>query len=353
MVPYGGHGVALYFFSLALSALEEYALPASTDVGAMLENIDNFPKNTAIICRQLLAAKRRFPSDFPVRTVAYIPNKTLRLRTIKDRASFVFILKGCGEFSCDARTWPVEAPCVIVQPVGVPFELGPHKEWEELYINYAREKRALFEARGIVVPDRPVWQLHDAGLLRRRVRELLDALADVDSYGHVDRIDRLCELLIVESLINEATPPVVGKARAILAIRGYLEQHYREAVDLHRLALDHGISPTDFRRKWHDLLRMPPGRFIAQLRIREACRLLEETHQTVSEIAAAIGYDDPLYFSRRFQHLTGIAASRYRYTHQLCGRASSHGGAAPTPDSRCQRIAGWEKGSVHQHGAGV
>jgi AraC family transcriptional regulator of arabinose operon len=48
------------------------------------------------------------------------------------------------------------------------------------------------------------------------------------------------------------------------------------------------------------------------LRMREARRLLVETDLTVAEVARKVGFEDPLYFSRCFRHLTGVPPSHYR-----------------------------------------
>jgi transcriptional regulator GlxA family with amidase domain len=142
--------------------------------------------------------------------------------------------------------------------------------------------------------------------------EILGALKSIDSFGCVDRIDRLCENLIVESLISAASPPQSDDDRAISNIRAYLESHYRESIDFNALAESQGLSPSDFRRKWGAKMHVAPGEFVGQLRIREASRLLVESEKNVKEIAVAVGYSDPLYFSRRFRQITGESATEYR-----------------------------------------
>lgn len=44
----------------------------------------------------------------------------------------------------------------------------------------------------------------------------------------------------------------------------------------------------------------------------EAMRLLRFTDRTVGEIAHAVGYSDPLYFSRAFKRFAGRAPQAYR-----------------------------------------
>ncbi|MGN0638576.1 MAG: helix-turn-helix domain-containing protein [Huintestinicola sp.] len=49
-----------------------------------------------------------------------------------------------------------------------------------------------------------------------------------------------------------------------------------------------------------------------RLKMAEARRLLSSTLMTVGEAAMAVGYQDPLYFSRRFREMTGSSPTEYR-----------------------------------------
>ena len=54
------------------------------------------------------------------------------------------------------------------------------------------------------------------------------------------------------------------------------------------------------------------GKSLVARRIREARKLLEATILSVAEISRGVGYDDPLYFSRAFRRIVGLAPSQYR-----------------------------------------
>jgi AraC-like DNA-binding protein len=52
--------------------------------------------------------------------------------------------------------------------------------------------------------------------------------------------------------------------------------------------------------------------YFTRLRMRHACQLLDATTARVKEIAAALGYEDPFYFSRVFKSLSAVAPVHYR-----------------------------------------
>ena len=72
------------------------------------------------------------------------------------------------------------------------------------------------------------------------------------------------------------------------------------------------MAEVTFRRYWAGRFGAPFKRDIMNLRMQEACRLLTETNRDVKEIAASLGFSDPLYFSRRFTRLMGAPPTEYR-----------------------------------------
>ena len=93
----------------------------------------------------------------------------------------------------------------------------------------------------------------------------------------------------------------------------------RENHDFEELARRHGISASTLRRRWHEALKTTPGRYLLDLRIQKARRLLAETTLQVGEIARESGFEDMLYFSRRFKLETGLAPSLYRRYYRIKG----------------------------------
>lgn len=67
-----------------------------------------------------------------------------------------------------------------------------------------------------------------------------------------------------------------------------------------------------FRQMRDELLTMSPKQFLVDLRIRKAQVLLETTDGTVNEISRAVGYDNPMYFSRLFRKVKGLSPLKYR-----------------------------------------
>lgn len=52
--------------------------------------------------------------------------------------------------------------------------------------------------------------------------------------------------------------------------------------------------------------------YLLTIRVNNAASLLETTDYSMAEIAAIIGYEDPLYFSRLFRKIKGVSPRDYR-----------------------------------------
>lgn len=263
---------------------------------------------------------RRLPSGLAPESIAYNGKKTQHESRVFDSFNFSFILSGGGVFTFRGETMPVQAPCVFIQWPGEFMDYGPGGEWEtweELSLLYPASALDELRRRNLALPRKPLWNVRRESPMREQVRQLLRLLENPHGDGVADRIDRTCELLVVESRLGENRPPIGRDEAVVREIREHVKTNILAQHDFDVLAREHGLSPTTFRRYWERYVHTPPARYVMSLRMREACRLLAETDQTVAEIADTLRFDDPLYFSRRFSSIIGMPATEYRRRHAV------------------------------------
>lgn len=71
-------------------------------------------------------------------------------------------------------------------------------------------------------------------------------------------------------------------------------------------------SPTHLVRMFHHCLHTTPGRYLLNLRMRHARRLLTDNDRTIKEIALELGFNNALNFSTSFRRCFGISPREYR-----------------------------------------
>ena len=80
------------------------------------------------------------------------------------------------------------------------------------------------------------------------------------------------------------------------------------------LLKESGYAEDYIRAEFKKVTRTTPIRFLTKIRVDRAKSLLDiyGKSRTLTEIAAACGFDDVIYFSKKFKELTGQSPDRYR-----------------------------------------
>jgi AraC-like DNA-binding protein len=92
----------------------------------------------------------------------------------------------------------------------------------------------------------------------------------------------------------------------------YMMEHLNKPLQVATLAAATNVSASHFFVLFKRCTGCPPIDYFIRLRMYCACELLKAGSLHVKEVAAALGYDDPFYFSRVFKSVNQIAPSEYR-----------------------------------------
>lgn len=97
----------------------------------------------------------------------------------------------------------------------------------------------------------------------------------------------------------------------------YFSQNYNSPISIDEYAHSHNFSISWFIQSFKQYTGTTPTQYLLFLRISNAKNLLENTSFNISEISRAIGYENPLYFSRIFKKQSGLSPSEYRKKYQI------------------------------------
>jgi len=98
----------------------------------------------------------------------------------------------------------------------------------------------------------------------------------------------------------------------VRAAMDYLAAHMDEPFQLTRLAAHCGLSVSRLSHLFKEETGVTLQQYSEDLRLREARQLLTHTSLPMKEIAAAAGFNDPYYFSKRFKRSAGLAPTAWR-----------------------------------------
>lgn len=92
----------------------------------------------------------------------------------------------------------------------------------------------------------------------------------------------------------------------------YMHEHLRENISLQELASHCGYSVSHFSLVFRRKTTRSPIEYFLDLKMQQACQMLDFTNKRIKEIATELAFDDPFYFSRLFKRMIGISPIDYR-----------------------------------------
>jgi len=104
----------------------------------------------------------------------------------------------------------------------------------------------------------------------------------------------------------------VFEADVIAMAKQYIKKHYSEAISIQDMCGVLGISYSHFHRKFKQQTGKSPQEYIINKRLKEARKLLEESHASIREIAYYTGFQDERNLQRMFSKNIGMAPHTYR-----------------------------------------
>jgi AraC-like DNA-binding protein len=138
--------------------------------------------------------------------------------------------------------------------------------------------------------------------------------------GSAIMLAKLSELLFVEAVrcymdglpadrrgwLAGLRDPVIGRALSLL--------HTAIARDwtAEKLAREVFLSRSAFAQRFTALIGVPPMRYLASWRMHVAAQRLRETHRTIAQIAADVGYDSEAAFARAFKREQSMWPAQWR-----------------------------------------
>ena len=189
----------------------------------------------------------------------------------------------------------------------------------------------------VVFSDIKMPELDGIGLIERLHARFPDVLTVIVSgyndfayaraaiqYGVTDYLlkpvnpDELAQVLsqMERMLLSRAGELQPGRgaspAEIVAGVTGYLRENYAAQIDFAAIAASHYVSASYLSRIFHDRVGVSPIRYLTDLRMKNARRLLADTDLSVREIAELVGYTDPFYFSKAFKAAAGVNPTQFR-----------------------------------------
>ncbi len=147
-----------------------------------------------------------------------------------------------------------------------------------------------------------------ANIIARRHSLQQDVLVELSQQGSKTKEERS------RTEFKLSSPEIIDQDKVLMdKIMAFLEKHIGDSeLKMDDIAQAVNLGRTAFYGKMKSIVGMPPVEFVRHIRLQRAEELITKSKDSFSQIAYAVGFTDPKYFSKCFRKETGMSPSEYR-----------------------------------------
>ncbi|MGC4081641.1 MAG: AraC family transcriptional regulator [Vicinamibacterales bacterium] len=230
-----------------------------------------------------------------------------------DEFIVIVCVAGAGWIRSGQRRQPVRAGEFVVLAPGERHAYGAADPAWTIYWCHFRGQRAVDYARTIATRDAEPTAL---GATARAVAGIVGLIQIMQhGYGRIDLVRAATSLAawcgLLFQLRTEARIRGSDTGARVLKAAQWIRDHLAERLTVAEIAHVAGLSPAHFSTLFRERLGYSPLDFHLRARVQRACELFAAAPTSVATVAAAVGFSDPLYFSRVFRRVMREPPSAY------------------------------------------
>ena len=263
---------------------------------------------------------------------------TYRLKTVKRLPTWrpkgrldyqlLYIVSGKGHFYFHGEDRVVYAGrMVLIQPRQEQrYEYFGEDKPEVYWVHFTGSDVKNILRRYQIPMDDPIFYSGASSTYSYLFKEMIHELQNCKT-GYEDLLTMYLRqiFLLVQRTRQEERPTVSTYIQEEMEFaRRYFNEHYNEPISIQEYAESRNMSVCYFQRNFKQIVKHTPMQYLLTIRVNNAASLLETTDYSMAEIAAIVGYEDPLYFSRLFRKIKGVSPRDYRNLVKDGAKESTH-----------------------------
>lgn len=197
------------------------------------------------------------------------------------------------------------------------YEADQEEPWVYMWVGFTGYKSGEYAEHAGFSLESPVRAVQEID----KLAEYIDCILDAHQLSYVDELRRSGYLLMLFSELIEDysknVPDDVSKTSLsenvyVKQAMDYIGQHYREKIKINEIADKIGVNRSYLTSSFKKMMGCSPQEYLVNLRMEKAKALLLKTGMQIHAIAASVGYEDQLAFSKIFKQHYGLSPKNYR-----------------------------------------
>lgn len=241
--------------------------------------------------------------------------------SMRDHYLLHYIHSGKGTYHCGGRSYQLGAGHSFLLFPGIPgaYQADPDDPWAYSWVAFAGEGLSHYMELAGLTPGNPIYQHAEPDWLEAYITELMEygaAPSPASQLHAVGILYRLLASMVENSLIGQmpaCTSTNLSRSWYLDKALAYIQAHYAmPGLTVSSLAKHVGLERSYFAKLFAEELHQTPYQFLILYRLEKASRLLSHTDLPITDVAAAAGFQDPLYFTKVFRKHIGRTPSDFR-----------------------------------------
>ncbi|MBD2859823.1 AraC family transcriptional regulator [Spongiibacter sp. KMU-158] len=225
----------------------------------------------------------------------------------------IYCIEGMGTLMCDDKNYRVTQGDIVILDRDRPhaYKADAKSPWTIYWLHFNGRLAGDFYRH--IQASSPILHIG----VQPRVVRVFDGLSELRRSAYrmeefIQGCHQLQAMLSYLALLARQQRPQSGKGLDWERLRATMQERVHGQLNLEELAASVNLSKYHFIKKFKSWSGQSPIQYFINTKIQRACYLLDSSSKSVKQVAAAVGYDDPYYFSRLFKKIMGMSPSEYR-----------------------------------------
>lgn len=241
--------------------------------------------------------------------------------SMRDHYLLHYIHSGKGVYRCGGRTYQLGGGHSFLLFPGSPasYQADTADPWSYSWVAFTGDGLSCYLELAGLTPAQPIHRHADPGWIEACLAELMDYGAVPSAVSQLHAVGILYRLLASMLEHSPAGHLLTGfrpRRSSIWYLEkaiAYIQAHYAmPGLTVGSLAKQIGLERSYFAKLFAAELHETPYQFLLRYRLEKASRLLTHTDLPIASVAAASGFQDPVYFTRVFRKHMGCPPSDFR-----------------------------------------
>lgn len=230
---------------------------------------------------------------------------------VRDHYLLHYVISGKGVYQVSGRTYALrEGDLFLAYPnQNIFYQSDEREPWEYCWVGFDGTDAALLMEQTELSTENPVYRF-EGDELYKQMMQVYHAQGS-RPYETTYMTGALYQLLSILIRVSRPVRRQSAAASHVARACDFIANYYALPISVEDIAAHVGLSRSRLYRAFQKEARLSPVQYLSHFRIRQACVLLRRGDLSIKAVAQSVGFENQLYFSRRFHEIMGISPTEY------------------------------------------